>query len=118
MQAPPGDSHLQNYSPMWLMGDWADTALLGDSMGISLVQRSLENALVLAGTESAFSTAAMGLCFGIVLEMVLVRAHTEPTPFCLSSHPTSERAEGAQGVGRGHSQDSWSQMIKEMFHKE
>lgn len=72
MQAPPGDSHLHSCRPMWLRGDWADTALLGDSVGISLVQRSLENVLVLARTEPAFSTAAMGLCFGIVLEMVLV----------------------------------------------
>lgn len=35
---------------MATMGDWAKTALLGDSMGISLVQRSLENVLLLART--------------------------------------------------------------------
>lgn len=75
MQAPPGDSHLQSCrlsDDHVAYGDWAGTALLGDGMDISLVQRSLENVLVLARTELILSIAGMGLCFGFVLEMVLI----------------------------------------------
>ena len=36
--------------------------------------------------------------------------------FCFSRFPASQLAGGAQIVGRGHSQDSWSQLTKWMFH--
>ena len=35
--------------------------------------------------------------------------------FCFSHHPTREEAGGAQGVGRGHSWDSWPQLTKGIF---
>jgi len=36
----------------------------------------------------------------------LSSACTEPRPFLLSAHPTSEQAGGAGAAGRGHSRDS------------
>jgi len=73
--------------------------------------------LVLAGVELIFFIVAiMGLCFGFVLETVLViqgcfsycRAGLTQSQgrFCYSAHPTGERAEGAQGAERGHGWDS------------
>ena len=36
--------------------------------------------------------------------------------FCSSAHPTSERAGGARGAGRGHSRDSWPQLTQGTSH--
>ena len=73
--------------------------------------------LVLAGIELIFFiVASTGLCFGFVLKTVLIiqgcfhycRAVLTQSQglFCFSPHPTSEKAGGAQEVGRGHSWDS------------
>lgn len=67
-----GQSPAELQTRRWPCGSWV-TGLrqpsLGGSMGISLVQRSLESVLVLARTELIFSIAAgVGLWFGFVLE--------------------------------------------------
>ena len=73
--------------------------------------------LVLAGIELIFFiVAGMGLRFGFVLKTVLItqgcfhycRAVLTQSQglFCVSPHPTSEEAGGAQEVGRGHSWDN------------
>jgi len=73
--------------------------------------------LVLAEVELiSFIVASVGLWFGFVLNTVLVTqghfSHCRAALtqcrglFCLSPHPTSEWAGGAQGVGMGHSRDS------------
>ena len=68
----------------------------------------------------------MGLCFGFVLRTVLITQGCfcycwavltqSQGLFCSSHHPTSEWAGGAQGVGRGHSRDSWPQLTKGISH--
>ena len=68
----------------------------------------------------------MGLCFRFVLKTVLIpqgcfrycwAVLTQSQGLCcLSRHPTSEEAGGAQGVGRGPGQDSWPQLTKGIFH--
>jgi len=73
--------------------------------------------LVLAGIELIFFlVAGIGLCFGLVLETVLVTQRcfghcwavlTQSSgPSCPSHRPTGEWAGGARGAGRGHSRDS------------
>ena len=68
----------------------------------------------------------MGLCFGFVLETVLIIqrcfcccwAVLKQTQglFSFSYCPASEESGGAQEAGRGHSQDSWPKQAKEIFH--
>ena len=76
----------------------------------------LEAVLVLAGIKLIFFiVACMVLCWicaensfdntGLFL-LPLSSAYTEPRPFLLLTSPTSKQAVGAQGAGRGHSQDS------------
>ena len=83
--------------------------------------------LVLARIELiCLIIASMGLCFGFVLETVLIiqgcfhycwAVLTQSQGlFCLSPHPTSEEAGGAQGVWSGHSWDSWPQLTKGISH--
>ena len=83
--------------------------------------------LVLAGIELIFFiVASMGMCFAFVLRTVLIAQGcfsycwavlTQSQGLCCSSpHPASEEAGGAQGVGRGHSRDSWPQLTKGIFH--
>ena len=66
--------------------------------------------LVWAGIDLIFfPIASMGLCFGFVLETVLITQGCfrycwavltqSQGLFCFSPHPTSEEARGAQGVG-------------------
>lgn len=66
-----------------------------------------------------FSTVACsGLCFGCVLRTMLVtqwcfhscRPQSQGA-LCSSPHPTSEEPGSAQGLGRGHSQERWPQMV-------
>jgi len=83
--------------------------------------------LTFAGIELIlFTAASMALCFGFVLETVLVMQRcfcycpAELTLskglFCFSSHPTSKEAGGAQEAGRGHSQDSRPQRTEGIPH--
>lgn len=62
----------------------------------------------------------MRLCFGFVLQTVdntvlakqcSHKAKAFSTPHL---HPTSKWTGGAQGIGTGHSHDSWPQLIKRM----
>ena len=86
----------------------------------------MEAVLVLAGIELvSFRVASMGLCFGFVLETVLITQGcvsscwaglTQRQGLCCCSHlPTSEEAGGARGAGRGHSRDSCPQLTPGMF---
>lgn len=36
--------------------------------------------------------------------------------FCLSHRPACEQAAGAQSLGKGHSQESWPQLTRGIFH--
>ena len=66
------------------------------------------------------------LCFGFVMKTAMLTlwyfyllkrsAYTEPRIFLLLVLPCQRGAEGAQGAGRRHSQDSWSRQAKEIFH--
>ena len=77
--------------------------------------------LVLDGLELVFFTVR----FRFVLKTVLVTQGCvsycwaglaqRQGLFCSSLCPTSEQAGGAQGVGRGHSQDSWPQLTQGIF---
>jgi len=68
----------------------------------------------------------MGLCFGFVTKTVLMTQGCfsccwatltqNRGLFCSSLCPVSEWAGGAQGVGRGHSRDSWPHLTKGIFH--
>jgi len=72
--------------------------------------------LVLAGVElTFFLVASVRLCFGFVLETVLITQGclsyrsavlTQSQGLFCSSSPHQRAGWGAQGVGRGHSQDS------------
>lgn len=54
---------------------------------------------------------------GVVkLILVLVEQHLSRVKAFSSSHPTRDQAEGAQGVRRGQSQDSWLQLTRGLFH--
>jgi len=71
--------------------------------------------LALAGLNIC-TVSYMGLCFGFVLKTVLITQGCfryccavlaqHQGLFCVSDHPTSEEAGGAQEAGRGHSCDS------------
>ena len=77
--------------------------------------------LVLDGIELVFFTVR----FRFVLKTVLVTQGCvsycwaalaqRQGLFCSSLCPTSEQAGGAEGVGRGHSQDSWPQLTQGIF---
>lgn len=78
--------------------------------------------LVLAGVKLVFFTVAgMRLCFGLVLETVLIIQRCFPycragfmqsqSLFCLSPYPSNEQAGCAQVAGRGHSPGKLTQGI-------
>ena len=62
--------------------------------------------------HSSWYGAVVWICAGNSVDntgmfsLLLSSAYTEPRPFLLLTHPTSEQAGGAQGVWRGHSRDS------------
>jgi len=68
----------------------------------------------------------MGLSFGFVLKTVLITQRCfsyrsamltqSQDLFCFSHCPANKWVRGAQEVGRGHSWDSWLQIIKGISH--
>lgn len=86
-----------------------------------------DNVLVSAAVELIFFLAvSIVLCFGFRLEIMLI---TQGYFICcwavllesvglgaFPPHPTREQAGGAQEAGRGHSQDSWPKLAKEIPH--
>lgn len=81
--------------------------------------------LGLAGIDLSFFTVAGMGHFGFMLEAVLTKqgflslllssVYSGSRSFLLFTAPES-RLGGAQGVGRGHSQNSWPQLTPGIFH--
>ena len=83
--------------------------------------------LVWAGIELNFLiVVGRVLCFGFSMRIILIThwcfrccwavlTQSEGL-FCFSPHPTSEQSGDAQEAGRGHSQDSWPQLTRGIFH--
>ena len=67
-------------------------------------------------------SCAMVLCFGFKMRMMLITHQCfglvliKSRSFQLLALPWQWRARGAQGAGRGHSQDSWPSLAKEVSH--